>query len=382
MAQDQNRAARMFLDGPDGDGFRLADGIKSEHGVESGTFVKDIIRTGTYTHPVHGWTLDVTPDRMDQWVAAFNRMQGNGVDVEVVKDHDLGADSVLGYVTKMFRDGDVLYAAHEMRGKNAIDLAKRVKNVSVLLEREHKDGKGVVYGEAITHSSVVQQPVVPGQEPFVQIAASVGGATERVPRYLLGTRETETMTDETLKALRGLLGAGDDLTADNAMGRVKERLDTVTGEKDKHSAKVTELQGQLTALEAKVKAGGKPEPIAKAASLPADLVEQMAVTGEQQLSLLVETGKITPAVRVKLAASLIGGNTGRNIMAMSVGDGGKKSLLSNIVDALRDNDVVKLGEQTGAQAQMLSRVVPGSPEPDFDEATNKEMIEQAGGADK
>lgn len=164
--------------------------------------------------------------------------------------------------------------------------------------------------------------------------------------------------DELLKKLREFLGADDTLTADNAMSRIQSHVDGIKTQKDELQKRVGDLEGEVTGLKAKA---------ASTVNVDPNLAEQMGVTAEQQLDLLVQTGKITPAVKTKLAASLVGVTGSRNVMAMSIQNGGKPSMLSIIVDALKDNDPVKLGEQTNLQA--LSRTVPGidqNQEPDAD----------------
>jgi hypothetical protein len=130
-------------------------------------FIKDLIAVGDYAHPEKQWSLHVTPDRLDKWVQRFNAARANGVDFEVTLDHSPSARSVVGYLTSLHREGDRLMGVHEFIGEEAIELAQRVKNVSVEIDPDFVDGKGNRYGEAIVKSSLVQQPVVPGQLAFM-----------------------------------------------------------------------------------------------------------------------------------------------------------------------------------------------------------------------
>ena len=81
----------------------------NDAGLPTKRFIKDIIHPGKYIHPVHKWELSVDSARMDKWVSAFESMQDNGIDVEVVVDHKRGAESVRGYVKDIFKDGDSLF---------------------------------------------------------------------------------------------------------------------------------------------------------------------------------------------------------------------------------------------------------------------------------
>ena len=353
---------------------------KNANGQPVQRFRKDVIHVGHYKHPKDDWELKATPERMDNWVTAFKRMQQNGVDVEVVVDHSSKAKDVQGYVTDMFREGEGdearLYAIHEVVGREAIDLTGRVKNVSVLIDRDFVDGKGNAYGEAITHSSLVQGPVVPGQAAFEPIAASLNaGGDERIPLLLLS--QGDDAMDELLKTLAGMLGE-ETLTEEQALERVPKYAEGVKVAADTAATQQKELADKITALTNQVeelKAGGETKPPA----VDEDTAEEMASTGEQRLSLLVEKGKITPAVQQKLAAALIGAPGTRNVMALSIkGQSDKRSMLSKVIDALQENDVVKLGEKTGMQMVAMSRDVPGGEE-EVDKQNQKEMIEEAGG---
>lgn len=335
-------------------GFEAAGEVTEKDGKKTQRLKKEMLSVGHYIHPVWGWHLDITEDRLHRFAATFRQMKANGVAVEVPVDHSLSAKDNYGYVVDMFVEKNKkgipsLYGIHEMIGDEGISLATRNRGVSVLIEKDYKDGKGNAYGEAITHSSIVQQPVVPGQEDFEAVAASMCNKTE-YPILFLGVNKM----DEFLKKLRELLGSDDSLTADNALSRIGDHIKGLTTKNTDLQKQLGDIQGQLDKLKSET----------KAASINVDpnLAEQMGVTADQQLDLLVQTGKITPAVKDKLAASLIGVPGSRNIMALSIGTGGTPSVFSKVVEALKDNDPVKLGEVT--KVQTLSRQVPGEHKPE------------------
>lgn len=134
-------------------------------------FVKDIISLGSYrTGPSKQTTLEVTPDRLNKWATRFNAARAAGVDFEVTVDHSQKADGVIGYLDRVFVEGGKLMGVHEFADDKAVELAQRVKNVSVEIHPDYVDGKGNGYGEMIIKSSLVQRPVVPGQSPFVAMS--------------------------------------------------------------------------------------------------------------------------------------------------------------------------------------------------------------------
>ena len=349
-------------------------------------FKKDMLKIGVYEHPVFGWTLDITEERLYRYVAAFNKMKENGVDVEVPVDHSDSATANLGYVVDMFVEPDedgvlTLYGMHEIRGEEAIGIVERNKNVSVLIDKDYKDGKSNSYGEAIVHSSVVQQPVLPGQGDFeaVNVAASKCVAGKIPVLTLSKLSRSNDMDEKTLEALKKLLGAGDEVTAENVLSRLEARF-TENGEKlSGLGTEIVGLKGEIEKLKANT--AGKED---KKASLDPNLAEQMGSTADQQLDLLVEAGKITPAVKSKLSLALVGETGSRNSLALSIGAAGESSMLTKVVEALRENNIIELNEKTGVQ--VLSRVIPGVEDKEAvakqDVETQDEMVEMAGGEEK
>lgn len=135
-------------------------------------FCKDVIRTGRWWVPrLQAW-LNVTPERMDQWVKTCKLMLDRGVSVDVTADHAEGAEAKRGQITELYRDGDKLMMKCNFADPASLQLAQRCPEVSLELEQDFEDGHGNKYDEAITAVTITRQPVIPGQEPFKKIAAS------------------------------------------------------------------------------------------------------------------------------------------------------------------------------------------------------------------
>lgn len=132
-------------------------------------FWADGIRAGRYVHPAGKFELHVDGARLDTWVRNFGRMKKAGVDVPVPVDHSPRARDNLGYVVDVRRDGDTLRLLHQFIGDDAIRLAARNK-VSLGIDPEFRDGRGVMIGDCIVHSSLTPTPVVPGQEGFTPLS--------------------------------------------------------------------------------------------------------------------------------------------------------------------------------------------------------------------
>jgi hypothetical protein len=320
------------------------DAAKNPNGQPVRRYVKDAIRTGTYKHPEFGWTLTVTPERIDKWVAAFNAMQANGVKVEAPVDHSLKAEDNRGFVVGAERRGDTLYLTHELIGEDAIALAGR-SQVSVWIEPDYRDGAGRRYGEAIAHSSLVQRPVVPGQGEFLPVAASGGQRPTMLFLSIADTQGTEPM----LQALISMFTLPADTTDANVLDRIKTAR---AAESESASKALSAVKAQVEDLSGKL-AKAQPK------TIDPDAVEMLAEgTGAAILSL-VDSAKITPAVAAKLTDALVGAAGNRNAFALSrTVSGDATPLARRIIDALKENDPVALGEKTKSQAIALSRQTP------------------------
>ena len=153
--------------------------------------------------------------------------------------------------------------------------------------------------------------------------------------------------------LRELLGAGDELTDEVALDTLK----AVLGDKDTKIQELTSAQGELDtkveALEANIGQAPDDKP------LDGDVEDALVEAAESKLDGLVTAGKITPATKDKLAASLIGVKGTRNAFALSrTKSKTDVSIVNTVIDALGENDPVKLGEQSGHQVVAMSRNEP------------------------
>lgn len=371
--------------------FTPASGAAADGTVK---FVKDLISVGEYTHPQDGWRLEVTRDRMDAWVASFRRMREDGIDVEVVVDHSFSARDEMGCVTDIWRVGDTLYGLHEMRGEG-VPLARKCRNVSIWLDGKYRSGNGKGYGEAIVHSSISQQPIAPGQKPFIEIAASAtnpAGRRAAVLSKVAGDEEL-TMDKDTLKALREMAGDAE-LAEDKVLEAIGERLKKNGEDLAAASSRATAAEQELEKLKEKVTAleskGGEDKgddktPLQIAASrVDVDILDELADGAEAKLDALACGAKpaITPACRDALKKVLIGGKGGHHALMLSKRAAGtEQSIARQVIDALASNDPIALGEQTASQAKALSRHVPG----EGDRADDKEivagLVAAAGGSD-
>ena len=182
--------------------------------------------------------------------------------------------------------------------------------------------------------------------------------------------------EELIKELKPVLGAGDELTADNLLSRITDRFETHTTELSDRDTKIGELGTEVEGLKAASRKAGEKTP-----DVPAETLDMLAEGVEAKVEGLVAAGKLTPEAATKAKAFLIGGDTKNQLALSRTVSGTPKSIANEVLVILAMNDPVKLGEVTGGQH--LSRQTPGGDEaPDHDPEVTSEMIAQAGGPPK
>lgn len=358
------------------------DGVPVQH------FKKQMLCVGTYTHPLDGWTWEVTEEGLKKLVEDTNRLLSLGNPVEATVDHGQSARDTLGYVGGKLTIEDGVDAdgnptkwacgVHEIRGADNIKVAEANKCVSVEVD-EFKDSAGNYFPEVILASSIVRKPVVRGQSGFVKIAASLDGkrAEAQVPILVLTKKKLSTQTgaqNMDLEALLTLLATNlglTGLTTENALDMLKGyftgrngrylSLNTshATIEKDLADAraetatvktKLAESEAATTAAKDEAK---KLSLAAAAQDAPPAAVEIVATSTETVFESLQRDGHFSPAATQKLLGSAIGVKGARRKLSIA-GDATSQTAfvqiaLPDLIEAIRLNDPKKLGITTGTQ---------------------------------
>ena len=168
------------------------------------------------------------------------------------------------------------------------------------------------------------------------------------------------MDKEMLDKLRKLFGFGEDVTEETIFTKMEEHH-------SKQASSLKEVQDEILKLKAK-----KPDD-KKASAIDPNTLELVGSTVDDKITLLVEGGHILPAVGEKLSSILAGKTGTRNVIALSLGENQEPGIAVQVIDALKENDPVELGEHTKSQAVALNRETPGG-----DEEADKES-KKAGG---
>lgn len=341
----------------------LAGAIRTDaNGAKIQRFSKDLIRAGDWVKASTDQRFKIDAEWMAGRVAEFGRMKAAGVRVPVPVGHTNDPEANRGYLEELWVDGDTLMGAIDLIGDKAIALASTCE-VSIYVPEKITDGKGNEYVQPIEHVALVTDPVISGQKKFIPIAASRGGPTVKVPVCRLSKGDS-TMKWQDLCAALGLSTEGLDDTSGPAA--VLKKLEELTSQNKNLSKEAADAKTALAASR------NKPEPDPVVLRLARE-------NREMKLDRLVEAGKITPAVRAKLAGCFIGENDANLKLSLDADGDGR---FCAMVEALGENDPVKLKEQTASQSFALNRQTPGDGKSDADiaeqarkdaEARNKQL---------
>lgn len=309
----------------------------SKDGLPRATYRKDVLRTGTFQN--YDWEVEYTRNDLDRFVDRFEQMRSNGLDIEVTVDHSWSARDVIGYVWKMWVEDTKLWAEFEIIGQDNIDLVERVRNVSIEVLENFKDSEAREYGRVIRAVSVVQSPVVSGQEAFELIASHRKGEDIRILHHSTQPRknkgEDQNMDIAKLLSIVGSTLGLKDLTADNAETKLKEfgakateamKVDPKDLEAKLHSAETDRDQWKAKYEAA---AAAKPEGVQLYSKLPQErreTIDDAADLVSGQLSdLKGKTLLVTDDVIKTLSNALLGPAGERNVIMLSRNkDGGDR----------------------------------------------------------
>jgi len=331
----------------------------------------DAISEGEYIHPVKKFRLAVDRKRMDGWVENFNKMRSAGVDVGVNADHSETARNALGYVVDMKREGGTLKVLHQLIGEDAIRMASRNK-VSIGIDPNYVDGKGVRYGDAIIHSALTPVPVVTGQAGL--IAASRGQTDEALIFELAATGDSSM----NLSKIREALGAAADVKDDDLIQQAADKLGTQKTETQSLLSRATKAEEEAASLKTELAAKKTEIQTLSTGSKPAKPSASEIYWAAKAVTMAreeaIKAGAITPAIADLAEQRYLSKSVDRTKITLSRAvEEDDHQLVSGFATALDFYEVIKgnkptppTGSQTGVQ--QLSRQIPG------DDATNAKQI--------
>lgn len=314
-------------------------------------FRKELIHTGRFTNAATGDVYNVTDTDLADWAKTFKAMQTNGVRVPVPQTHENtgSTDNNRGWVEDMVHEGNRLMGVLELHSDDPEQLAA-VSDVSIFSPPEFVDGEGRKYKRPILHVALCTDPLIPGMKGFQPVTASLSASqkTETINVEIFQSAKEKIMD---WKPFMEAFGVKDELTDENALPMLSGLHATEKKRADDAEAKVAELTKQVTAS----RTPPEPDP---------EIVRLAAENRTMKLEGLVAAGRITPVVRDKLKGIFLGPENAALKASLSKGEG---SAFDGFMEALKENDPVKLGEQTRGQTLVLSNPqnAPPSLDPDL-----------------
>lgn len=139
--------------------------------------LKDVLRVGRWN--VGGKVWDVTKETLLQIANNFLAYRLRGGDCPLVWNHSNDARDRVGDVEEVRIEGDRLLAVVNVKSDADAEQIQKVGKVSVSVAPEWTDGTGQTYREHLVHVGVVNHPVVPDQEPFVELSLEKSNMRKR-----------------------------------------------------------------------------------------------------------------------------------------------------------------------------------------------------------
>ena len=155
-------------------------------------FEKELIRVGTWVHPTKGFTLEVTPRRMRDWLEAFRRMQAAGLKVPLPFGHSYDPRDNAGFLEDLRLEGNRLVGVLAVvRPEDARRIGTTIRDVSICINPDFVDARGNRYGEVIEHVALTNYPIVEGQADFRPVERIAAGADEEAEVWTFTARRLE-----------------------------------------------------------------------------------------------------------------------------------------------------------------------------------------------
>lgn len=139
-------------------------------GEEAPRFRKEIARAGTFQHP--DGELEFTPERLAAWVGVFEKARLAGIQIPVPLNHGPEPTDNAGWVEglELSEDGERLYAVLVITRPEVADLIRggTIRHTSLALG-PLADDAGNYWEDAVLEVSLVTEPHIRRQEPFVTL---------------------------------------------------------------------------------------------------------------------------------------------------------------------------------------------------------------------
>lgn len=295
--------------------------------------------------------FELTEQAIRHFAKESQRYLDNGnqcnLPVEHTTDPEKNRGKNLKWYNKIDSKGRLgLFSLTEFRDAEAAKLAKTAQT-SIFCPPKHKDGAKNEYIRAVRHVALTDYPVIPGLDNFTPIAASL------VEPVKPPKKEDRTMPIKSLAADIGLQ-LSEDILKDEEL---------ILSEVQKS---IKDLQDQILELSEYKKKNPPVTPATDPVRVSKAQIKMLQENRELKLSQLVEKGNILTCVSKKLQDIFCG----EQVLTLCLSED-KEDGFNAIIDALRDNDAIKLSEVTGPQARDMSKLLDTATNPMLKDAKKR-----------
>lgn len=153
-------------------------------------FKKPIVTTGVYTIPGDKpRKVKIDSQRLSHWETQFNKMKDAGVSVPAPWNHSekampmsSGDDGTLprsdinaGWWENLWVEDGTLWGELEVpQSEDAVKIGKNVKETSIYVRPDFKDGSGNEWKDSLMHIALVTHPIENGQGNFMPVGDEAG----------------------------------------------------------------------------------------------------------------------------------------------------------------------------------------------------------------
>lgn len=206
----------------------------------------------SWTHRGTGEPFTIDHARADEWQRNVAAMSGAGFKPFLTFKHtidpagqvyDPDARDTAGYVERIVREGDKVYADCSIYGDENLKIAARNSRSLCSVSRDMLDASGNKYtGETWHHLALVPNAALPNLGGTLKIAASASAPASVIPIYILDSNQRNTMplSAELAAKARTAFNIGADVTDDKLADAVATKALALSGD-------VTSLTSELSA---------------------------------------------------------------------------------------------------------------------------------------
>lgn len=233
----------IFIQCPQGEFSRMS--TERPDGKPSNLFWKEIVREGSWVHPLTGQKITIQRAHLSRWFSLYHQMTEAGLKVPVNLDHSKKAKDSAGFCLQVKLDEVETPEGTRLGLFGLLELGDQwaqkvngheIQDVSAgILDRP--DGHGNTWKAVLDHIALTTYPVIEGQGGFVRLSA-----------YVMEEKEEETMPNPFKKKEEEGQGSGQGQGTESSqeLQEIKAQLSSI---QEENQALKTQLEASNQEIE-------------------------------------------------------------------------------------------------------------------------------------